>query len=120
MRGLQMAMIPDDGNGQVLKRMLEDGDDLSRERGIEFFHVFADEDRANAFAEAASALPDMAVDSPEPDDEDEGVWQVCVVRVMVPAHAAITALERELGELAETHGGFSDGWGSPMADDGGH
>ena len=118
MRGLQMAMIPDDENGQVLKRMLEDGDDLSRERGIEFFHVFADEDRANAFAEAAEALPDVVVDSPESDDE--GVWQVCVVRVMVPAHAAITALERELGELAETHGGFSDGWGSPMADDGGH
>ena len=58
MRGLQMAMIPDDENGHVLKRMLEDGDDLSRERGIEFFHVFADEDRANAFAEAAAALPE--------------------------------------------------------------
>lgn len=116
MRGLRMAMIPDDENGQVLKRMLEDGDDLSRERGIEFFHVFADEGRARAFAEAACALPDLDVDPPESDDE--GVWQVCAVRVMVPAHAAITALERELGELAETHGGFSDGWGSPMADDG--
>jgi hypothetical protein len=116
MRELRMAMIPDDENGQVLKRMLEDGDDLSRERGIEYYHVFADDDRARAFAEAAAALPDLAVDPPQSDDE--GVWQVCVVRVMVPAHAAITALERELGELAESHGGFADGWGSPMADDG--
>jgi hypothetical protein len=118
MRGLRMAMIPDDENGQVLKRMLEDGDDLSRARDIEFFHVFAEEDRARSFADAAAALPDMAVESPEADDE--GVWQVCVVRMMAPAHAAITALERELGDLAESHGGFADGWACSLADGSAH
>ena len=117
MRELQRAMIPDDENGEVLLRMLDDGDDLSLERPIEFFHVFDDESQAEASA-AAADKPLVTVDEPEVDEED--VWQVCVVRVMAPSHAAITALERELGELAETFGGFADGWGCSPADPAAH
>ena len=114
MRELQRAMIPDDENGEVLKRMLDDGDDLSLERPVEFFHVFPDEAAAIAFAAAAAERPFVSVDEPEVDEDD--VWEVCVVRIMAPSHSAITALERELGELAETHGGFADGWGCSPAD----
>ena len=107
--------IPDDDNGQVLRQMLEDGDDLDRARPIDFFHVFADGDDATAFATAAAALADVTVDAPEEDDE--GVWQVAVTRTMAPNHAAITALELQLTELAEAHRGFADGWGCPPAAD---
>jgi regulator of RNase E activity RraB len=117
MRSLQLGLIPDDENGEVLKRMVEDGDDLTLARPVEFFHVFADEEQANAFASAAAQLPSVAVEAPEVDEEDEvEVWQVCVIRVMAPSHAAITALESELGALAETHGGFADGWGCSPAE----
>ncbi|MBF6023865.1 ribonuclease E inhibitor RraB [Lysobacter niastensis] len=115
MRELRLAMIPDDENGQVLRQMVEDGDDLSVERGIEFFHVFADEARARAFAEAASALPALAIGAPEVDEE--GIWQVVAVRVMAPSHAGITALEKQLVALAGDHGGYPDGWACPTAGD---
>ena len=118
MRELQKAMIPDDENGEVLRRMIDDGDDLSLERPIEFYHVFDDESQAEAFASAASDKPLVTVDEPEVDEED--VWQVCVVRMMAPSHAAITALERELGDLAETFGGFADGWGCSPAEPSAH
>jgi hypothetical protein len=45
---------------------------------------------------------------------------VCVIRVMAPSHAAITALELQLGELAESHRGYADGWGCPPADETAH
>ncbi|MFC3550241.1 ribonuclease E inhibitor RraB [Lysobacter cavernae] len=118
MRELRAMMIPDDENGQVLKQMLEDGDDLERARGIEFYQVFSAEADAQAFAEAAAVLPDLTVDAPEVDDE--GIWQVCAIRVMAPGHAAITALERQLGELAEVHRGYADGWGCSPAGDTAH
>ena len=115
MRELKSLLIPDDDNGDVLRQMLEDGDDLDRARPIDFFHVFADGDDATAFATAAAALADVTVDAPEEDDE--GVWQVAVTRTMAPNHAAITALELQLTELAEAHRGFADGWGCPPAAD---
>ena len=116
MRELRAALIPDDENGQVLRRMLEAGDDLDVPRGIEFFHVFAEEADALAFAAAASALPDLAGEAPGVDDE--GIWEVCAIRVMAPSHAAITALEGTLAQLAGQHRGYPDGWGCMQAGDG--
>ena len=118
MHELRRMMIPDDENGQVLRQMLDDGDDLDVPRGIEFFHVFAEQEDADAFVEGAAALPDVMVEGGEGDEE--GVWQVCVIRVMAPSHAAITALELQLGELAESHRGYADGWGCPPADETSH
>lgn len=116
MRELQRAMIPDDENGEVLRRMLDDGDDLSRDRPIDFFHVFADEADAQDFAAAASARPDLTVEGPEFDDDD-AIWEVTATRVMAPQHKAITALETELSELAAQYRGYPDGWGcDPAAD----
>ncbi len=115
MRALQLAMIPDDENGQVLKRMIEDGDDLTRERPIDFFHVFADESDAQDFAAAASARPDLVVEGPQFDDDDS-IWEVTATRVMAARHAAITALETELAEMATRYRGYPDGWGCDPAD----
>ena len=114
MRELRAALLPDDENGQVLRQMLEDGDDLSIAREIEFFHVFGAQEAAQAFADAAAALPQTQagaheVDAPEVDDE--GIWEVCVRRHMEPTHAGITALESQLAQLADGFGGYADGWG---------
>ena len=116
MRELQKAMIPDDENGEVLRRMVDDGDDLERPRPIDFFHVFAEESDAQDFAAAAGALADLVVEGPDFDDDD-GIWEVSATRVMAARHAAITALETELSDLAARYRGYSDGWGcDPAAD----
>ena len=52
-----------------------------------------------------------------PEVDEEGVWEVTVTRVMAPSHAAITALEQELTELADRHRGYPDGWGCDPAVD---
>jgi len=120
MKSLQFAMLPDDENGEVLRAMLEDGDDLTLPREIDFLLVFADEAAARAFAAAANALPDLIVSVPGADDE--GIWQVVASRHMAPKHADITRLEKELTVLAESFGGYPDGWecsraAGPLEDD---
>lgn len=116
MRALQLALIPDDETGQVLKRMIEDGDDIDRPRAIGFYHVFAEESDAQDFAAAASSRADLLVEGPDFDDDD-GIWEVSASRVMAAQHKAITALEAELGDLAARYRGYPDGWGCDPATD---
>ncbi|GHA68299.1 ribonuclease E inhibitor RraB [Cognatilysobacter bugurensis] len=114
MKSLQRAMLPDDENGEVLRAMLDDGDDLTAEREIEFYLVFAEAEQARAFAAQAAELPDVQVEEPEVDEE--GIWQVAVVRRMAASHAGITGLEHLLATLAKEHAGHPDGWSCDPAD----
>lgn len=117
MKSLQRAMLPDDENGDVLRAMLDDGDDLTLARDVAFLSVFATQAQAEAFAAQAGALEGLRVEAPEVDDE--GIWQVAAIRHMPAAHAAITALENELATLAQAHGGYPDGWScDPAGTDG--
>lgn len=108
MKSLQFAMLPDDENGDVLRAMLEDGDDLTIPREIDFHLVFADEAAAAAFADAARLQPDLIVSVPAL--VEDGIWQVTASRHMAPRHGDITRLEKELTVLAESFGGYPDGW----------
>ena len=108
MKSLQFAMLPDDENGDVLRAMLEDGDDLTIPREIDFHLVFGDEPAALAFADAAKQQPDLLVSVPAVDEE--GIWLVTASRHMAPKHADITRLEKDLTVLAESFGGYPDGW----------
>ncbi len=105
-----MIEPPDDENGDVLRRMIARGDDLSRPRIVDFAHVFATETAARAFAAQAEAeglfavveLTETAPDMP---------WDVVVEHPLAPSHAAVTTLELRLAEMAERLGGHADGWG---------
>lgn len=113
MKELQRAMLPDDENGDVLRQMLEDGDDLTQARDIEFFLVFGEQAQAEAFAAQAAEVPDLAVAGPEVDDE--GIWVVSAMRHMPASHAGISSLERLLTTIADAYGGYPDGWACPPA-----
>jgi Regulator of ribonuclease activity B len=101
---------PNDDNGDVLRRMEAEGDDLSRPRDIDFNVVFPDETAAEEYArrirgtgyKATVQLASVVKTHP---------WEVLVVKNMVPTHSGITDFEQELQELAEQLGGYNDGWG---------
>jgi hypothetical protein len=115
-RSLQRALIPDDENGEVLRRMFDDGDDLSAPREIDFHLVFGEEAQARGFAEQAVTLPDLLVSVPEADEE--GVWMVTASRHMPATHAGLTALEQQLAVIAQAFEGYPDGWSCGPADTG--
>jgi|SRR5579875_3955461 len=101
---------PDDDTGDALRRLEADGDDLSRPRDIDFAVVFPDQTTAESFAEHfrregyKTVVKFAQVEEAHP-------WDVTVAKAMVPSHAAITAFENELEEIAKQLGGYNDGWG---------
>ena len=102
--------FPHDENGDVLRRMLEDGDDLSIAREIDFTVVFPGEKEARRFAmhfEGKGFRTECERTATEPDLP----WDVVVVRRMVPDHRAIGEFEAELQAQAGLLGGRNDGWG---------
>ena len=103
-------MFPDDENGDVLRRMVSDGDDLSKRRDIDFVAVFGEESGANRFADQVRQLGHQ-VFVEHTDSAAGSPWDARVVRHMIPDHAAISDFEEQVGKLAAQHGGRNDGWG---------
>jgi hypothetical protein len=97
-------------NRQVIQRMGEGGDDLKIPRPIDFSHVFADREAAKSFA-AEIETRGLRATIEETGCDPERPWDVVVTIDMAPELGALTATERDLGNLACLHGGRADGWG---------
>lgn len=103
-------LFPKDDNGDVLRRMEAQGDDLSRPRNVDFIVVFADASSAEHFAEHFRALGhEASVEANESNPDFP--WDVVVVQHMVPSHDGITNFENLLQSVADGWGGHNDGWG---------
>ena len=100
--------FPDDVNGRVLAGMQASGTDMAAEYDIDFEHVFPDLQAAEAFGRMVAGRRN---ELSEYDGAAGYYWQVRVVVRMVPSHAGITRIERELGAAAASCGGQADGWG---------
>jgi hypothetical protein len=103
-------IYPNDDNGDVLRRMEAQGDDLTRPRNIDFTVAFADASSAEQFAEHFRALGhEVSVELTETNQDFP--WDVVVVQHMVPSHDGITNFENLLQSVADGWGGHNDGWG---------
>jgi len=100
--------FPGDENGGVLRRMFDDGDDLSEPRMMDFCFAFPERKQALSFAELVDERKLEVCISYYPERE---MWQAIVHRHMIPTHRDITALESDLSVRAERVGGEADGWG---------
>ena len=106
-----MSDFPDDENGDVLREMLADGDDLGLPRDIDFAVVFDREQDAAAFHKALNGSECHLEMGPYDDDDGMVKWDVTVTYFMLPDHGEISGIEQALGGLAEPMGGRNDGWG---------
>jgi hypothetical protein len=102
--------FPDDENGDTLRRMRAQGDDLSVSRLIDFSLLFEDEASARKFC-AQIASDDFKCACAPLDDEFGEAWDVTVSFDMVPTHGAVTEMEAFLAEMAAPLQGENDGWG---------
>lgn len=102
--------LPDDDNGDVLRRMVAKGDDLTRPRDIDFSALFADQSSAERFAEHFRSLG-YKVSAKGDYPKLDLPWDVLVVRRMPASHEDITNFENLLQSVADRWGGRNDGWG---------
>lgn len=96
-------------NASVLRRMKDDGDDLTKARDIEFNHLFDREADAIAFENAVRSGGYSKVD--HDFWREVGAWLTAVRVRMVPDLDGITLNERVLNEMARDFDGKPDGWG---------
>jgi hypothetical protein len=103
-------IYPEDDNGDVLRRMEEQGDDLTKARNIDFSVVFPVESGAERFAEHFRAQG-FTASVYFAEEMKEFPWNVNVVKHMTPSHREIGEFENSLQEVSDTLGGHNDGWG---------
>ncbi len=102
--------FPDDENGDVLRRLAAQGDDLTRVRKMDFSVVFPDQQSAERFCEIVRGWG-LAASAEFPGPVTDLPWDVTVVKYMKPSHQEIGDFEILLEDTAGPLGGHNDGWG---------
>jgi regulator of RNase E activity RraB len=99
--------LPNDADGDALRRLAAAGSDLSRPMSIDFAVAVPSRVAGLAVARAAAVVGyESSVDG-----GGDG-WTCYCTRRMVASHAAVVDAQAELNRLSEPHGGRCDGWGS--------
>jgi regulator of RNase E activity RraB len=101
--------FPNDADGDALRRLAEDGNDLTRPMQIDFTVSVPSLAAGHAVAQAAQEIGYRA--SVEHDEEGE-TWTCYCSRHMVASYDAVILAQEELNRLSAPHGGHCDGWGS--------
>jgi len=105
-----LSLYPEDENGDVLWNMLQDGDDLSIPREVDFALIFPTQDVAITFA-VHLLKNEQKVSLAAYEGNDEYPWQVVVHPLMLPTHQNISGFEGLLASEAVSYSGQVDGWG---------
>ena len=104
---------PNDETAELLRLMQEQGDDLSQPRDIDFFLIFETRDEAVGFANQAESGREFRVETSR--YEKTSKWQARLTAHLVPVHAEIVMLEKQVARLGREYGGQPDGWGCAPA-----
>jgi hypothetical protein len=102
-----MNYYPDDDDGDALRRVAEDGADMSRPMEIEFSIDVSDVERARLLAERIAALgyiPDIYV------DDETGSVSIYCAKTMIATHDGVVAAQSELNEVCVPFAAVCDGW----------
>src|SRR5947209_1227343 len=78
-------IFPDDENGDVLRRMAAQGDDLTKPRNIDFTIIFSDATSAEQFAGYFHELG-YKISVQETKTKPDFPWDVIVVKHMIPTY----------------------------------
>ena len=102
--------LPDDADGDALRRLLAANSDLTREMEIDFFIAIDDETSANEFAKAAESHGFESKVSRY--EELEKAWTCYCTKTMIPSYESIVGVQDFLAELGRPWNAEPDGWGS--------
>ena len=102
--------LPDDADGDALRRIAKGGSDMSMPMLIDFQVAFPDEQSAKSFAPLASELG-YHVRIYESPECTLPVTCECSTR-MLATYDAVVAIQKELAALSKSFEGIPDGWGT--------
>jgi regulator of RNase E activity RraB len=100
---------PDDSDGDALRRVAADGNDMDSPMLIEFPVVVPTETQAEQFARAAR---DLGFETDILEHDDDAEWDVICAVTMTPTYDEIVRIQDNLNRFARPFAGYSDGWGT--------
>ena len=101
--------IPNDSDGDAMRRVLNNGSDPSNPMDIDFMIACPSIDAAKKIApkvELIGYIPSISV------DEDSGAITCYCMKHMLLDYDLLIAAQAELDSLAQPHEGYIDGWGT--------
>ena len=101
--------IPNDADGEILRSLAENGNDLSKFMVIDF-HIIVPDQNTGAFLGDEGRLAGYKPELFYNEDVDEITLQAS--KLMLPEYQALIDAQVELGRMALPHGGTIDGWGT--------
>jgi pterin-4a-carbinolamine dehydratase/regulator of RNase E activity RraB len=101
--------LPDDPDGDALRRLFDEGSDPNQPMAIDF-HVAAPSEAAARRIAAAVAARDYRTQVHL--DEETQRWTCWCTRTMLAQYAAIVACQAELDVIGRAEDGRADGWGT--------
>lgn len=100
---------PNDSDGNALRRVAEEGSDMSQPMTVDF-NVLVPDERAGqevaAAAEANGFRPSLE------RDEESGYWTCYCSKEMIATYEAVIEAQRILSQVSGAFGGQVDGWGT--------
>ncbi len=102
--------IPNDADGDVMRRVLAHGADATRPMAIDFQIDCPDHDSAELIA-AEIPQEEFRVKIYKHDADDDMVTCVCT-KSMLLEHSELLRIQAILTEIARPHGGHCDAWGT--------
>ena len=106
---LMAPEYPNDADGDALRRVAADGNDMAAPMVIEFPVVVPAELPAKQFASVAATKGYQVHLCTHEDDPD---WDVMCAVEMIPTHVDVVRVQRELTEWATPFRGYCDSWGT--------
>lgn len=103
-------VFPDDENGDVLWRMNQQGDNLTKAREIDFSVIFSNKEMALKFA-THLLCNNQKVSFDSYEENETMPWQVQAHPILMPTYENICRYEEWLAQHAAALGGCNDGWG---------
>jgi hypothetical protein len=101
--------FPDDADGDALRRLRNNGSDMSQPHKIDFYLTFKDRTAAAAVEERIILL---GIDVTVNQRATDGRWACDCQKSIVPTHEDIVRFDRRLKNLCEEFGGTYEGWGT--------
>jgi regulator of RNase E activity RraB len=101
--------IPDDADGDAMRRVLSHGSDPTRPMDVDFMIACPDVTTAEKIASLVSSMGFTTKISV--DKADNSVTLYCVKHMLLD-YDALMAIQSELNAIAQPHRGYIDGWGT--------
>ncbi|MEZ4297501.1 MAG: ribonuclease E inhibitor RraB [Polyangiaceae bacterium] len=98
-----------DATLDALRRIEQDGSDLTRPLSMDFFVAVPDQASGSMVASRAEKL---GFSTSVEQDSDTEAWTCYCTKQLVPAYESVVALESLLSSLAADVGGYTDGFGT--------